>query len=203
MKKLLVFIFSVGLISATTAQVQFSAGLKAGPNFTKLSVDNSISETYKSRSGFHAGAFMLFKISKVGIQPEILYSRQGTSFKLAGENLKSNFDYFNVPIIVKLYTVAGINLQIGPQFGFLTGAGGDTAVDTDSGTGVIDNSKKLYKKSDVSAAFGVGWDLPFGLMVEGRYNLGLTKIQDNPDLEATKNQVFQISLGYKFIKIGK
>jgi Outer membrane protein beta-barrel domain len=197
--KLLVLGF-LSIVGVATSQVQFSVGLKGGPNFSKLDVNSSPVENYKNRAGFHGGAFMLIKVSKIGIQPEVLFSKQGSNFSLAGTDYKSNFDYINIPVMLKLYTVAGINLQLGPQIGFLANAGGD-AVNSDGST--RDNAKNLYKKSDLSAAFGVGWDLPFGLMIEGRYNLGLSKIQDNPDLDATKNQVIQVSLGYKLIKIGK
>ena len=165
-----------------------------------MDVNSSPGENYKNRTGYHGGAFFLIKVSKIGIQPEILFSKQGSKFTYNGSDLKSNFDYVNIPIMLKLYTVAGINLQLGPQIGFLAKAGGD-AVENVDGT-IIDASKDLYKKSDLSASFGVGWDLPFGLTIDGRYNLGLSKIQDSPDLNSTKNQVFQLSLGYKLIKIG-
>lgn len=197
--KLLVLGF-LSIVGAATAQVQFSVGLKGGPNFSKLDVNSSPVDNYKNRAGFHGGAFMLIKISKIGIQPEVLFSKQGSNFSFNGSDYKSNFDYINIPVMLKLYTVAGINLQLGPQIGFLANAGGD-AINSD-GT-PRESTKDLYKKSDLSAAFGVGWDLPFGLMIEGRYNLGLSKIQDNPDMDATKNQVIQVSLGYKFIKMGK
>lgn len=203
MKIKLLILSMVTVVGAATAQVQFSAGLKGGPNFAKLDVNQSPAENYKNRAGFHGGAFMLVKISKIGIQPEILFSKQGTKFTYNGNKFSSNFDYVNVPIMLKLYTVAGINLQLGPQIGFLANAGGNAISNTGNGSSAIDNTKSLYKKSDLSAAFGVGWDLPFGLMIEGRYNLGLSKIQDNPDIDATKNQVIQVSLGYKLIKIGK
>jgi Outer membrane protein beta-barrel domain len=202
MKIKLLILSLVSVVGLASAQVQFSVGLKGGPNFSKLNVEQSPAENFKNRAGFHGGAFMLVKISKIGIQPEVLFSRQGSKFSLSGSNLSSNFDYVNIPVMIKLYTVAGINLQLGPQIGFLASAGGKAISNTGNGT-AITNSKDLYKKSDLSAAFGVGWDLPFGLMLEGRYNLGLSKIQDNPDLDATKNQVIQVSLGYKLIKIGK
>ena len=62
--------------------------------------------------------------------------------------------------------------------------------------------KDEMKKSDISAGLGAGWDLPFGLTVDARYNLGLSKLYDGSDAPEAKNQVFQFSLGYKLFKFG-
>ena len=136
---------------------------------------------------------------RVGFQPEILFSQQGSTIKFDSSqpDIESNFSYVNIPLIVKLYTVAGINLQVGPQIGFLTSA-------------EIDNEdyKEELKGTDFSLALGVGWDLPFGLTLDGRYNLGLSDINDGigqgsgaPE-STIKNQVWQISVGYKLFKFG-
>ena len=106
------------------SQVQVALGIKAGPNFANLDVNSSASTNYNNRTGFHGGAFFLFKASKVGVQPEILFSRQGSKFTFNSQKLESNFDYINIPVMIKLYTVAGINLQFGPQISFLSSAGG-------------------------------------------------------------------------------
>ncbi|MFM7193578.1 MAG: porin family protein [Bacteroidota bacterium] len=187
------------LATAAFSQIQFAVGVKGGPNFSKLDIGSSVADTYKSRAGLHGGAFALFKFTKIGIQPEVLFSKQGSKFKVNTQNLEANFDYLNVPVILKLYLAAGINLQSGPQFGFLSNVSGKIQ---DANGQVISVAKGLYKDSDLSWVFGIGWDLPFGLMAEARYNLGLQKIQDNPALDATKNQVIQVSLGYKLIKLG-
>lgn len=197
MRKINLFII-VFLLGAGTAfaQAQFSLGIKGGLNFANLDA-NSTQKSYDNRTGYHVGAFTLIKLSKIGIQPEIILSQQGSNVKYSsGNSFNSNFSYVNIPVILKLYTVAGINLQAGPQFGFLMN---DPVVEDPQGN-TIDNA---YKKSDVSLGLGVGWDLPFGLTIDARYNLGLNKIEDDPSLGATKNQVIQISLGYKLIKLGK
>lgn len=183
------------------AQAQLAIGLKAGPNFANLNVHDA-DATYQSRTGWHGGAFVLIKVAKVGIQPEVLFSQQGSTIKFNQQNLKANYSYVNVPIIVKLYTVLGINLQIGPQFGFLTKAESDYDPVTQTPTSTRD-VKSAYKKSDMSLAMGVGWDLPFGLTLDGRYNLGLTNVNNNASVQQTKNQVWQVSLGYKILKEGK
>jgi hypothetical protein len=199
-----VMIAALALLSTGVfAQTQFAVGIKAGPNFASLNRDESPGENYKNRTGFHAGAFALIKLSKIGIQPEVVFSQQGSTFKYSGSpDLKSNFSYVNIPIMVKLYTIAGINIQAGPQFGILTSAKQE---DYNVATGQIteDNIKEDMKKSDVSLALGLGWDLPFGLSIDGRYNWGLSDINSGASASSIKNQVWQFSIGYKLIKLGK
>jgi len=200
MKKINLIILTAGFLFAGTsafAQGEFAIGIKGGLNFANINT-SSAQATYDSRTGYNAGAFLLLKFGKIGIQPEVLFSSQGSKVHYNFSNsVDQNFSYVNIPVIVKLYTVAGINLQIGPQFGFLTN---DPVVKDPNTNQDINNA---YKKSDVSAALGVGWDLPFGLTIDGRYNLGLTKINNAAAVSDTKNQVWQVSLGYKIFKIGK
>jgi hypothetical protein len=198
----LIVICTMAFVDKANAQAQFAIGVKAGPNFANIDASSSVGANYKNRTGFHGGAFALIKLTKIGIQPELLFSQQGSTVKFNSQDLESNFTYVNIPIMLKLYTVAGINLQIGPQFGFLTSA--------ESEFNPIDNApqsladvKSAYKKSDVSAALGLGWDLPFGLTIDARYNLGLSKINDGQNSDESKNQVIQVSVGYKLIKLGK
>jgi hypothetical protein len=204
MKKLLslaVVLIGLGVAQKSLAQVQFALGVKGGANFAKVNVSDP-SATWNGKTGLHGGAFALFKFTKIGIQPELIFSQQGSTVKFNSQDLNANFSYLNVPIILKLYTVAGINLQLGPQFGFLTTAESDYNPVTNTPQNGTD-IKSAYKNSDFSLAIGAGWDLPFGLTLDARYNLGLTKINDDPSLQQTKNQVFQISAGFKIIKLGK
>ena len=193
------FVFSA-LIHQAHAQAQFALGIKGGPNFANLDVNSSVGDNYKNRTGFHAGAFALIKLTKIGIQPELLFSRQGSNFQFNSGSGEANFDYINIPIILKLYTVAGINLQAGPQFGFLSGG---EVKKTIQGITSTQSAKDAYKGSDFGLALGVGWDLPFGLTLDARYNLGLSKINNGTNAPESKNQVFQVSAGFKIIKIGK
>ena len=204
-KKLLL---SLALIMGSVlafSQAQVAVGLKGGLNFAKLDVNSSVSDNYENRTGFHGGAFVLVKLSKIGIQPEIIFSKQGADYKQAlsattFQNIENSFDYINIPIMLKLYTVAGINLQAGPQFGFLSGG---EIKSTIAGITTTLDAKDYVKGSDLSLALGAGWDLPFGLTIDARYNLGLSKINDASGSDDTKNRVFQISAGYKLFKFGK
>jgi opacity protein-like surface antigen len=208
MKAKLAVIMCLILGSAQYAhsQAQFAIGIKAGPNFANIDTKSSASENYKSRAGFHGGAFVLIKASKIGIQPEVIFSQQGSKVKINSRNFESNFSYVNIPIILKLYTVAGINIQAGPQFGFVTNAETPVQDQLNPGSYKMEDVKDKMKSSDFTVALGLGWDLPFGLTVDARYNMGVSKLfKDAPTqpTEDAKNQVFQLSVGYKLIKLGK
>lgn len=208
-KTILVFAAGLLIIAAqqTYAQVGLAVGIKAGPNFASINTKTTATENYKNRTGFHGGAFVLIKATKIGIQPEVIFSQQGSKVEINSQNFESNFSYVNIPVIIKLYTVAGINLQAGPQFGFVTSAETPIQDQLNPGSYKVEDVKDKMNSSDITAAVGLGWDLPFGLTIDARYNLGLSKIyKDAPPTQQTKdakNQVIQVSLGYKLFKVGK
>jgi len=186
-----------GASQLASAQAQLAVGIKAGLNFAKLDVSNSAGQTYDSRTGYHAGAFALVKFAFIGIQPELIFSRQGSQYTFNSKDYDANFDYINVPVMFKFYLPLGLNLQAGPQFGFLTKAQVETATGTQ-------NYKDASKNSDVAIGLGAGWDLPFGLTIDARYNLGVSNINDTSGTSGDiKNKVFQLSVGYKLFKFGK
>jgi hypothetical protein len=194
------------VVQQAYSQVQLAVGIKAGPNFASIDTKESAGQNYKSRTGFHGGAFVLIKASKIGVQPEIIFSQQGSKVKINNENFESNFSYLNIPVIIKIYLAAGLNLQLGPQFGFVTNAETPIQDQLNPTSYEVDDVKDKMKGSDISAALGAGWDLPFGITIDARYNLGLSKMYDDVprgQTDNSKNQVFQLSLGYKLFKFGK
>ena len=177
-----------------------SEGNKGAPTITSLFANvnsSSIGAAYESRTGYHAGAFVSIKLTKIAIQPEIIFSQQGSTVKVNGTSLDANFSYVNIPVILKFYLVGGLNLQVGPQFGFLTSSSGPDP----SGSGAIIDYKNYLKSSDISVGLGAGFDIS-KFSIDARYNLGVSEINDNAALSASKNQVFQLSLGFKLFKFG-
>ena len=205
-KQVLIVLCLVALGQQAFAQAEVAIGIKAGPNFSTIDTESTAAANYKNRAGFHGGAFFLIKAAKFGVQPEIIFSQQGSKVEINSQNFESNFSYVNIPIMLKLYTVAGINLQAGPQFGFITNAETPIQDQLNPGSYKMQDVKDKMKSSDFTLALGLGWDLPFGLTIDGRYNMGLSRIyEDAPSqqTESAKNQVFQVSLGYKLFQFGK
>jgi hypothetical protein len=214
-KSISILILLILVVSAVQAQIRFDLGLKGGLNFASIDASSSVVKNYEGRTGYHLGAYAMVKLTKFAIQPEVLFSRQGQSFSTpTASNLDASFDYINIPIMIKFYLVAGLNLQAGPQFGFLSSAKGDLVNNTTNAVTKGQDLTSFVQTSDISLGVGAGWDFPFGLNITARYNIGLSDINKYtksapPALTSSmgtseaRNQVFQFSLGYRLFKLGK
>jgi hypothetical protein len=217
MKKNNLFVLALVLMGTTAfSQIRFDVGLKGGLNFASVNTGATVAQNYSNRTGYHFGAYAMVKFTKFAIQPEIVFSRQGQTFTTpSASNLEASFDYINIPIILKFYLIGGLNLQAGPQFGFLSSAKGDLINKLNNTQLAGQDLSNFVNSSDVSIGAGLGWDFPFGLNVNARYNIGLSDVNkytgntipgnltSSLGTSESKNQVFQFSLGYRLIKLGK
>ena len=203
-------------LNSVYAQAQLALGLKGGLNFSSVNSSNttSFASAYDSRTGYHSGAYLLVKLTKIGIQPEILFSQQGHTFTFNSQNYKSNYNYICIPVILKLYLAGGFNLQTGVQFGFLSSATGDLINTSTGAVSTGQDLKNFVSSTDFSIPVGFGWDLPFGLNFAARYNIGISDINkytgtSSPTTVSSlgttqaKSQTIQISVGYRLFKFGK
>ena len=184
MKKLIVAIVAV-FIGTTAFSQEIDLGIKAGANFANITDASNLS----NKTGFQAGIFAGIKLSdKIGVQADMLYSQQGAEFK-GGE---FDLTYINVPIVLKYYLFQGLNLQAGPQFGFI--------VDDKISFDVFGDVRRKAKAEDfdLSAVVGAGYDFPFGVRLDARYNFGLTDVSKDNGADG-KNSVFSLALGYSFL----
>ncbi len=174
MKKLILSVFILCFAFGAQAQ-SIDLGIKVGANFAKIS-DASVD--LSNKTGLLAGAFVSIGFNKWAIQPEILYSQQGAKTDLEDFDL----DYVNIPIMFKYYIIGNVlNIQVGPQFGFLAHQSIKDQVDA--------------KDYDLSGAVGAGVDLPFGLRISARYHFGFTDVANN----IGKNNVVSVAVGYSFL----
>jgi hypothetical protein len=116
------------------------------------------------------------------------------------QDLETNLNYVNIPVLLKFYLLGGLHIYAGPQIGFLTGG---TYEDLNmAGEKVEEDPADFVKSSDFSLAFGAGMDLPLNLVAEVRYNLGLSDINDITGGVESNSRVFQLSVGYRFLDKG-
>jgi hypothetical protein len=212
-----------GIFSVTShaqVDVQLDLGVKGGLNYASV---NSSAVLISNKSGIfggHGGVYGMVKIGRVfAVQAEIVYSNEGQAYKyyVAGfPTYKSTFSYFNYPILLKFYVAEGLNLQFGPQFGYLNNSKGYTYVPSGNGgaptisEGPLGDYVKAY---NISLCVGMGWDLPMGLNFTLRYNGGLTDINKlsgqysllaaSPfGTSSANSSVLQFSVGYRILKFG-
>lgn len=181
MKKLIVL--GAMLLGGLTAQAQgLDFGIKAGANFSNFTGDINT----ESITSFHAGAALELNIVPMfSVQAEGLFSSQGATYKDTALDIAEdiNLDYISVPVLAKFYILPNtLSLMAGPQFSFL----------------VSDADDAWESKSfDLAASGGVELKIIAGLFAQARYNIGLTKVNDNISGDV-KNGVFQLSVGYYF-----
>lgn len=193
MKKIIMTAAAVMAFAFSNAQ-EVKFGVKGGINLSNFTGDI---EDNTSKVGFQVGGFAEIKVSdKFSVQPELLYSEQGTKYD-GDEDFKYNFSYLNVPVMAKYYVADKFSLEAGPQIGFLLsakakGEEGDISVDADV--------KDFFETIDLGLNFGAGYDFTENLSAGLRYNLGLLNIAKTEDGDDSKlnNSVFSLSVGYKF-----
>jgi len=128
------------------------------------------------------------------------YSEQGTRTETLGALSKITIrtDYLCVPMLANFYVTKGFALKFGLQPGFLLSSTYKEYVRAQriNLTSRLSDAGIPVKTFDL--AFPIGAALVIeNLVIEGRYNLGLTNPSDHFP-EESRNEVFQITVGYKF-----
>ncbi|HEX6890099.1 MAG TPA: porin family protein [Chryseolinea sp.] len=194
MKKLLLTSFVMVLALYSFGQ-GISGGVKAGMNLANQKISGSgFSLDTKAKPGLHAGAFFVIMLNeKFGIQPEALFSMQGSKVDVAGNDGKLKFNYITVPVLFRYNITEMISVHAGPQFGILASA---KAEEED---GDEEDIKDNFKGIDFGAAGGAEVVLPAGLGFGARYVIGLNNVvEDQPDVDETwKNRTFQVYVFYR------
>ena len=203
MKKItLLLLVSVLVFTGVNAQ-GLSLGLKGGANISYINGYEEIAGD-DVRISYLFGGYLEIPVSDhLSIQPEVLYSSQGTAYEDTEDDLVQYtddefiLDYVIVPVLLKFYPGKRFSIQAGPQVGFLLSAKNKYK---ENGTQVEDDYKEFLSNTDFGLAIGFGYKMDFGLNIDARYVHGLADINDMQMGEEIKNQVFQVSVGYSFLK---
>ena len=154
---------------------------------------NGVTLTANSIVGIQVGGFAEVKLNdKFAIQPEVLFSTEGSKLKSEGEEFAFNLSYINVPVMAKFYPAPKFNIQAGPQIGLLVAAKGKYQGETD-------DIKDGYKTAAFGLNIGAAYDFTEKCFIETRYNFGLSNIADtNEEGLKMRGSVLIIAVGYKF-----
>ena len=208
MKKLM-FTAALAVLGFGSANAQADSdlvqvGVKGGINIASLSGDD-IGDT-KSRTSFNAGFVAELPITeRFSIQPEVLYSGQGFDIEEidqdnlidTDDNIEAQLDYIQIPLLAKIYLIEGLNVQAGPQIGFLINEEIDYEPTSDDG----DINTDLGEDIDFSLAAGAEYKFDSGFFIQARYNYGFTNVFKESELFGDpdiRNSVFQAGIGFMF-----
>ncbi|TDD94444.1 porin family protein [Flavobacterium cellulosilyticum] len=175
------------LISFSIQAQSLRFGLKGGLNYANQTGSditiNSTNYNTDAITSYHVGLVAEIKLlDKFGIQPELLYSTKGATYKNAVEEFKNELGYISIPVLLKLGLSKSLSLELGPQASFL----------------LSERNKFDYKNAETfefSAVGGLGLNLTKNIFIQARYGLGLTNASKDAEI---KNSVVQISAGLLF-----
>ena len=172
----------------TTIQAQsVKLGLKAGLNYANqtgaaITING---QNYKTGalSSYHAGLVAELRLFKgLAVQPELLYSTQGATYKNALGDITNKVGYLAIPVMIKIGLSKSISLELGPQASFLLSEKDNVALSKSN-------------TFDFSVTGGLGLKVTKSIFLQARYGLGLTEISKEAQI---KNSVVQVSAGILF-----
>ena len=195
-KTILIISLSIFILTSLRAQEKIQFGAKGGINFTNMTKAEYFFDN-KSKTGFHIGLIAEIPFGdKFSIQPEIVYSTQGTKAKLifpgspGPMDVEYSLDYIQVPVLAKIYLIKNLSFEIGPSFNFL-----------------VHDEEKYESRSysdignnfEFSGILGISYKQKSGLFGSLRYVKGLTVALDREKYgEDVKNFGFQLGVGFMF-----
>jgi hypothetical protein len=202
------------LVPPAAAQAQVEVGFRVGVNISSISskYDPPLTiagEHTASATGFVGGGFVTVPVNGVfAFQPEVLFSRQGSTSPSPNSTLRTRLDYLQVPLLarVRLGWQSPLAIVVGPSFGFKTNATrtvDGTFVDLSTACCTFDSRIKGY---DVGLVTG-GVFTAGRLVFDGRYTWGLTNTASAMLLEHARevgititetNRVLSLSAGLRF-----
>ena len=198
----------------TTVAQESKFGIKGGLNYATIAGD--LTQGLNPRLSGHFGVFVNFEFSdKFALQPELLYSSQGFRFNtdlafIQIGNLQDNepdfttavqLNYLTIPLIVQLQLGSRIDLELGPQVGFLL----NQVSKIKNFDGLDDNS--LEERNSISGDFQLDYGLAAGIAIHiidsfsitPRFYLGLrNRLNGAPGNLQNYNGALQFSVNYTF-----
>ena len=179
------------------AREELKVGIKAGINYSNVYSESGDGYVADGKVGFAGGVFVSIPLNElVGIQPELLYSQKG--FKTEGTFFDGEItsSYLDLPILLQIKPTENISLLAGPQFSYLLSTkyelNGFSAIDEED---LDDNNNR--------ATLGISAGVDFtvqNFLISARGSWDLSKVnKDNSTSDINyKNQLFQVTLGYRF-----
>lgn len=188
-----------------------SAGMISNANATVLD-KTSINLEKDANAGAVAGVELEYQVNKwLGVAAGVNYMEAGTAWKDVTKNgidykdMKIETGYVTVPVVANFYVCKGLALKSGVQFNFMTDAKLKATGEKKDGNIItkVEYDRKVmdsFNKFDVSIPVGISYEFKVPIVIDLRYNIGLTKInKDNIfDEKTCRSNTCTLTVGYKF-----
>ncbi len=194
------FFIASALILSVGAFAQHEEGtLTVQPKIGLNIANYTGSDDTDPRIGLVAGAEFEYQLTKMfSLSASLLYSMQGAKESGTTEGMKvevtSKTDYINIPIMANIYVIHGLALKLGIQPAFNVNASYTASTQGIDVSASLSDFGVEVKSFDFAIPVGLSYKFS-NFVVDGRYNIGVTRMVENDD---SKNSVFQFTLGYKF-----
>ncbi len=219
-KKLLVMLVMVLTAMSANAQfdpgkwsMQFKLGFGASQltNLDQLPLSTTTPDTqWKGVNSI--GLDFEYQATKwLGISAGFGRISQGAAWKdYTDDNIKYKdpeikLDYLRVPVVANFYFYKGWAVKTGVQLGYLVDADFSQHWKENISNHDLTTKESLdmeddVKKFDISIPVGISYESGGHFVFDARYNIGLTKVNDNNDYfqKNLKNGAFVLTFGYKF-----
>jgi len=218
MRRFMVCTMALVLIVFATplfAQGLTGKGVKAGLSSSLFT--NDIFGDTDRKAGICAGGFLTFQVTpNLAIQPELLYAQRGGKYvtnatnemgEVTGEvDANYNFDYLELPVLLRVSATGGGKVSpaffAGPSLAFklssTSSASGDPVLQDVSNE---ESDMEWIRSTDLRLTFGAGLDIDAGsntIFLEGRYDVGLSNLNDSEGPAVMKHRIITILAGIGF-----
>lgn len=193
MKKIILSAIGLFLIVIASNAQGLRLGIKGGANLTKIS-GQTFDQNFKL--GYQLGGFAEIDFTKtIGIQPEVLFSeaygRTASNASDITNGLNGSQDiklnYLSIPVLLRVNVSKLVTINVGPQYSILLNNHKTT----------LQNGSDAFKSGDFAMVGGLQLNLG-PLDIYGRYNVGLSDINDLGNQDKWKSQQMQFGVGLRF-----
>lgn len=196
------------VVLATTVNAQIKFGIKEGINLSTQSELGMLWDNNDIKTGFTLGAVLDYRFhNTLSFQTELNYKTEGLAYE-TNENsntqeINKNYDYFNIPLLLKgrfsnqlgLSEKWLVSFYGGPYYSYLKESESEVK---ESGITTINDYENESNEFDWGLVFGGEISRVFNkgeLFFDLRYEMGLSDVSKNEDI---KNKVIGLGIGYRF-----
>ena len=190
----LVLLALIGLEASPVSAENIMLGVKGGLSLGNLRGEDVFNNSI--RVGGTGGVFARYTWTDLfSVQPEALFAMKGTKFEAQGIETKESIHYIEFPILARATWPNESKLKpgifAGPAIGIL--------LSNKIKDGAEIDLEDASKRADIGLVFGAGIEYTLargGVLLDARYELGLTSTTKESVDSDVKNSVISVMVGY-------